>query len=53
MDMKVISHYCDAWDFLWVSPGDPEMECCTCQDYYLRLSKDYTDIIDPFEKFRK
>jgi hypothetical protein len=23
-------HYCPDWDYAWVRPGDPEMECCTC-----------------------
>lgn len=25
-------HTCPDWDFLFIRPGDPEMECCTCAD---------------------
>lgn len=24
-------HGCPDWDFMWIRPGDPEMECCTCE----------------------
>lgn len=24
-------HGCPDWDFMWIKPGDPEMECCTCE----------------------
>ena len=23
-------HHCPDWDFLFIRPGDPEMECCVC-----------------------
>lgn len=23
-------HHCPDWDFLFIRPGDPEMECCLC-----------------------
>lgn len=23
-------HHCPDWDFLFIRPGDPEMECCIC-----------------------
>lgn len=24
-------HHCPDWDFMFIRPGDPEMECCTCE----------------------
>lgn len=24
------AHHCPDWDFLFIRPGDPEMECCLC-----------------------
>jgi len=25
------AHYCHDWDFLFVKPNDPEMDCCNCK----------------------
>jgi hypothetical protein len=24
------AHHCPDWDFMFICPGDPEMDCCTC-----------------------
>lgn len=24
------AHHCPDWDFAFIRPGDPEMECCLC-----------------------
>lgn len=26
-------HHCPDWDFMFIRPGDPEMECCLCEHH--------------------